>query len=44
MLGFGKRNITEKMMYGFVVEVGMFQSWTLEHKKLDLSSIELKNI
>jgi hypothetical protein len=44
MFGFGKKNITEKMMYGFVVEVGMFQSWTLERKKLDLSSIELKKI
>lgn len=40
MFGFGKKNITEKMMYRFVAEVGMFQSWTLEQKKLDLSSID----
>jgi len=44
MFGFGKKKLDDRMARFFLMEVGMFQSWTLDNRKIDLSPEILEDI
>jgi hypothetical protein len=44
MFGFGKKKLDDRLMWGISMEVGMFQSWTLDHQGKDLSPVILEDI
>lgn len=44
MFGFGKKKIDDRKLGFITIEVQMFQSWTLDYRRCDLSSEELKMI
>jgi hypothetical protein len=44
MFGFGKKKLDDRLIGGIVVEVGMFQSWTLDRRGIDLNPIILEDI
>ena len=44
MFGFGKKKIDDKLINGILIEVGMFQSWTLDNRGVDLDSVILESI
>ena len=44
MFGFGKKKIDDRLLGQIVIEVQMFQSWTLDMRRCDLSKEELSHI
>lgn len=44
MFGFGKKKLDDRLMGLISIEVGMFQSWTLDHRGTDLSPVILEQI
>jgi len=44
MFGFGKKKLDDRLIGGIVVEVGMFQSWTLDRRGIDLNPIILEDV
>jgi len=41
MFGFGKKKLTDQIANGIVLEVGMFQSWLIDHRGVDLKAAEV---
>jgi len=44
MFGFGKKKLNDRMLGYITIEVQMFQSWTLDNRRCDLTINELKMI
>lgn len=44
MFGFGKKKLDDRLMGGVIVEIGMFQSWTLDKRGVDLNPEQLEKI
>ena len=44
MFGFGKKSLDNKILANILIEVGMFQSWTMDHKNKDLDIAELNTV
>ena len=44
MFGFGKKKLDDRLIGGILMEVGMFQCWTLDNRGMDLNSVILEQI
>lgn len=44
MFGFGKKKLDDRMMGGIMIEVGMFQSWTLDNRRVYLDPNTLESV
>lgn len=44
MFGFGKKKLDDRLTGGILVELGMFQSWTLDNRGVDLGAVILEHI
>ncbi len=44
MFGFGKKKINDQILSQIMIEIGMFQSWTLENRRIDLNPNDLEMI
>ena len=44
MFGFGKKKLDDSKLGNITIEVQMFQSWTLDNRRCDLTRDELKMI
>lgn len=41
MFGFGKKKLTDQIANGIILEVGMFQSWLIDHRSVNLKPAEV---